>query len=251
MHGSKDASCRGITTTSSSKTSRRRRDPVPGDRPQGRRLRAPRPRRYGERHRLQPGSRGASPALRRTPASTGCTSSISTAPLPAARVNGEAVAAIRSAVDLRIQLGGGIRDRAAIEQWLAFGIDRVVLGTAALRDPELVRQAAADHPGKIVVGIDARDGRVAIEGWVETTEIGVVELARRYRGLRRRCDRLYRHRARRSALRRRCEGGCRHRAADPNSGHRFGRRRLARRHCRAQGARGRRHRRDHLRARAL
>jgi phosphoribosylformimino-5-aminoimidazole carboxamide ribotide isomerase len=93
---------------------------------------------------------------------------------------GGAVAEIRGTVDLRIQLGGGIRDRAAIEQWLAFGIDRVVLGTAAMRDPELVRQAAADHPGKIVVGIDARDGHVAIEGWAETTEIGVVELARRY-----------------------------------------------------------------------
>jgi phosphoribosylformimino-5-aminoimidazole carboxamide ribotide isomerase len=94
--------------------------------------------------------------------------------------NGGVVAEIRGTVDLRIQLGGGIRDRAAIEQWLAFGIDRVVLGTAAMRDPELVRQAAADHPGKIVVGIDARDGHVAIEGWVGTTEIGVVELARRY-----------------------------------------------------------------------
>jgi phosphoribosylformimino-5-aminoimidazole carboxamide ribotide isomerase len=94
--------------------------------------------------------------------------------------NGRAVAEIRGTVDLRIQLGGGIRDRAAIEQWLAFGIDRVVLGTAAMRDPALVRQAAADHPGKIVVGIDARDGHVAIEGWVGTTEIGVVELARRY-----------------------------------------------------------------------
>jgi phosphoribosylformimino-5-aminoimidazole carboxamide ribotide isomerase len=94
--------------------------------------------------------------------------------------NGGAVAEIRGTVDLRIQLGGGIRDRAAIEQWLAFGIDRVVLGTAAMRDPELVRQAAAAHPGRIVVGIDARDGHVAIEGWVETTKISVVELARRY-----------------------------------------------------------------------
>jgi phosphoribosylformimino-5-aminoimidazole carboxamide ribotide isomerase len=80
--------------------------------------------------------------------------------------NGAAVAAIRNAVDLPIQLGGGIRDRAAIERWLALGIDRVVLGTAALRDPELVRDAAAAHPGRIVVGIDARDGQVAVEGWV-------------------------------------------------------------------------------------
>jgi phosphoribosylformimino-5-aminoimidazole carboxamide ribotide isomerase len=95
-------------------------------------------------------------------------------------VNGEAVRAIRDAVDLRIQLGGGIRDRDAIESWLALGIDRVVLGTAALRDPELVRRAAADHPGAIVVGIDARAGQVAIEGWATMTEIGVGELARRF-----------------------------------------------------------------------
>jgi phosphoribosylformimino-5-aminoimidazole carboxamide ribotide isomerase len=95
-------------------------------------------------------------------------------------VNGAATAAIRDAVGLHIQLGGGIRDRAAIERWLSLGIDRVVLGTAALRDPGLVRRAAADHPGAIAVGIDARNGRVAVEGWVETTEIGVVELARRF-----------------------------------------------------------------------
>jgi phosphoribosylformimino-5-aminoimidazole carboxamide ribotide isomerase len=94
--------------------------------------------------------------------------------------NGAAVAAIRKAVDLRIQLGGGIRDRDAIEHWLAIGIDRVVLGTAALHDPGLVLQAAAEHPGRIVVGIDARNGRVAVEGWTETTELGVIELARRF-----------------------------------------------------------------------
>jgi phosphoribosylformimino-5-aminoimidazole carboxamide ribotide isomerase len=95
-------------------------------------------------------------------------------------VNGEAVAAIRRAVDLHVQLGGGIRDRAAIEHWLRLGIDRVVLGTAALRHPDLVRAAAADHPGRVAVGIDARDGRVAVEGWVETAKIGVVELAHRF-----------------------------------------------------------------------
>src|SRR5437879_6238560 len=71
-------------------------------------------------------------------------------------VNGEAVKAIRASVDLRIQLGGGIRDRRAIDEWLALGIDRVVLGTAALRDPDLVRRAAADNPGAIAVGVDAR-----------------------------------------------------------------------------------------------
>ena len=95
-------------------------------------------------------------------------------------VNGAAVKAIRGAVDLRIQLGGGIRTRDAIDDWLALGIDRVVLGTAALRDPDLVRHAAADHPGAVAVGVDARDGRVAVEGWVETTEVGAIELARRF-----------------------------------------------------------------------
>jgi phosphoribosylformimino-5-aminoimidazole carboxamide ribotide isomerase len=95
-------------------------------------------------------------------------------------VNGEAVRAICRAVDLRIQLGGGIRDRAAIDRWLDLGIDRIVLGTIALRDPALVRRAAADYPGRIVVGIDSRNGRVAVEGWAETSEIGAVELARRF-----------------------------------------------------------------------
>jgi phosphoribosylformimino-5-aminoimidazole carboxamide ribotide isomerase len=95
-------------------------------------------------------------------------------------VNGEAVKAIRASVDLRMQLGGGIRDRRAIDEWLALGIDRVVLGTAALRDPDLVRRAAADYPGAIAVGVDARNGHAAIEGWAETTEVGVVDLARRF-----------------------------------------------------------------------
>src|SRR5262249_15186622 len=94
--------------------------------------------------------------------------------------NGEAVRAIRRAVDLKIQLGGGIRDRAAIDGWLNLGIDRVVLGTAALRDPDLVRRVAAAYPGRIVVGIDARDSKVAVEGWAETSETSAVDLARRF-----------------------------------------------------------------------
>jgi phosphoribosylformimino-5-aminoimidazole carboxamide ribotide isomerase len=93
-------------------------------------------------------------------------------------VNGATITAIRKAVDLHIQLGGGIRDRDAIEHWLAAGIDRVVLGTAALGDPDLTRGAAADYPGRVAVGIDARRGRVAVRGWAETTNIGAVELAR-------------------------------------------------------------------------
>ena len=95
-------------------------------------------------------------------------------------VNGEAVQAIRRAVDLKIQLGGGIRDRAAIDRWLDLGIDRVVLGTVALRDPDLVKRAAADYPDRIVVGIDARDGKVAVEGWAETSEVSAIDLARRF-----------------------------------------------------------------------
>jgi phosphoribosylformimino-5-aminoimidazole carboxamide ribotide isomerase len=95
-------------------------------------------------------------------------------------VNSAAIKAIRGAVDLRIQLGGGIRNRDAIEDWLRLGIDRVVLGTAALDHPELVRGAATEHPGAIAVGIDAQDGRVAVEGWAKTSEIGVIELARRF-----------------------------------------------------------------------
>lgn len=95
-------------------------------------------------------------------------------------VNQAAVAAILAAVDVPVQLGGGIRDMAAIERWLAAGIRRVILGTVALRDPDLVRAAGRLHPGRVVVGIDARGGRVAVEGWVETAETTALDLARRF-----------------------------------------------------------------------
>ncbi len=94
--------------------------------------------------------------------------------------NGDAVRAIRRAVGLKIQLGGGIRDRAAIDRWLDLGIDRIVLGTVALRDPALVRKAASDYPESIAVAVDARDGRVAVEGWTQTSEMDVAELAKRF-----------------------------------------------------------------------
>jgi phosphoribosylformimino-5-aminoimidazole carboxamide ribotide isomerase len=97
-----------------------------------------------------------------------------------ASVNGDAVRAIRCAVNLKMQLGGGIRERAAIDAWLDLGIDRVVLGTAALRDPELVRRAAADHPGRIVVDIGVRGDKVAVQGWGETTDMDPIELAHRF-----------------------------------------------------------------------
>jgi phosphoribosylformimino-5-aminoimidazole carboxamide ribotide isomerase len=95
-------------------------------------------------------------------------------------VNRAAIAAIRTRIKLPIQLGGGIRDRAGIDGWLEAGIARVILGTAALRDPGLVKGAARDHPGRIAVGLDARDGRVAVEGWAETSELTALDLARRF-----------------------------------------------------------------------
>jgi phosphoribosylformimino-5-aminoimidazole carboxamide ribotide isomerase len=93
--------------------------------------------------------------------------------------NATAVAEILKRVALPVQLGGGIRDRAAIERWLDAGVKRVILGTVAVRDPELVRAAARAHPGRIVVGIDARAGRVAIEGWAEATDVAARDLALR------------------------------------------------------------------------
>jgi phosphoribosylformimino-5-aminoimidazole carboxamide ribotide isomerase len=95
-------------------------------------------------------------------------------------VNGDAIRGIRAAVDLPIQLGGGIRDRVAIDRWLEAGIMRIVLGTVALRDPDLVRDAARAYPGRIAVGIDARDGKVAVQGWAETSDMDATELARRF-----------------------------------------------------------------------
>jgi phosphoribosylformimino-5-aminoimidazole carboxamide ribotide isomerase len=95
-------------------------------------------------------------------------------------VNGAAVAAILAAVDIPVQLGGGIRDLAAIESWLDKGVARIVLGTVAVDDPDLVREAAMKFPGKVAVGIDARGGKVAVGGWAETTEMGAVELGKRF-----------------------------------------------------------------------
>jgi phosphoribosylformimino-5-aminoimidazole carboxamide ribotide isomerase len=94
--------------------------------------------------------------------------------------NAAAIKAIRAAIALPIQLGGGIRDMAGIEGWLAAGISRVILGTAALKNPALVKEAARAHPGRIAVGIDARDGKVAVEGWAETSELDAADLARQF-----------------------------------------------------------------------
>lgn len=96
--------------------------------------------------------------------------------------NGEAVRSILAATTAPVQLGGGIRTRAQIEAWLEAGVWRVILGTVAVRDPELVREAARALPGRVVVGIDAKDGRVAVEGWAETSEMKAVELAQAFEG---------------------------------------------------------------------
>ena len=95
-------------------------------------------------------------------------------------VNAAAVEAILAATDLPAQLGGGIRDLATIETWLAKGLTRVILGTVAVEAPELVREAARAFPGQVAVGLDARNGKVATRGWAEATELEVTDLARRF-----------------------------------------------------------------------
>ena len=94
--------------------------------------------------------------------------------------NGAAVDAILAATRRPVQLGGGIRDMAAIDGWLGRGVSRVILGTVAVRDPALVRAAARAYPGRVVVGIDAKAGRVAVEGWAETSDMLAVDLARAF-----------------------------------------------------------------------
>ena len=95
-------------------------------------------------------------------------------------MNAAAVDRILEAVDIPVQLGGGVRDTATVENWLEKGIARVIIGTAAVRDPPFVKQAARDYPGRVAVGLDARDGKVAVEGWAETSELSALDIARRF-----------------------------------------------------------------------
>ena len=95
-------------------------------------------------------------------------------------MNAAAVERILAAVQIPVQLGGGIRDRATIEGWLGKGVTRVIIGTAAVRDPALVKAAAGAFPGRIAVGLDARDGKVAVEGWAATAELSALDIARRF-----------------------------------------------------------------------
>ena len=97
-----------------------------------------------------------------------------------ASANTSAIRAILAAIRIPLQLGGGIRDRAGIDSWLEAGVARVILGTTAVRNPLLVKDAANAHPGRIAVGIDARDGMVAVEGWAEQSSLSALDLARRF-----------------------------------------------------------------------
>ncbi|NVN85915.1 MAG: 1-(5-phosphoribosyl)-5-[(5-phosphoribosylamino)methylideneamino]imidazole-4-carboxamide isomerase [Rhodopseudomonas sp.] len=95
-------------------------------------------------------------------------------------MNAQAVESMLQAVTMPVQLGGGIRDLKTIEAWLGKGIARVIIGTAAVRDPALVREAAKKFPGRVAVGLDARDGKVAVEGWAESSQVTVLEIAQRF-----------------------------------------------------------------------
>jgi phosphoribosylformimino-5-aminoimidazole carboxamide ribotide isomerase len=95
-------------------------------------------------------------------------------------INLQAVEAVIDCVEIPVQLGGGIRDMAGVEGWLKRGISRVILGTAAVRDPDFVKRAAREFPGKVAVGIDAKGGRVAVEGWAEVSDLASLDLARRF-----------------------------------------------------------------------
>jgi phosphoribosylformimino-5-aminoimidazole carboxamide ribotide isomerase len=95
-------------------------------------------------------------------------------------MNADAVEAMLAAVTMPLQLGGGIRDLKTVEAWLTRGVARVIIGTAAVRDPELVKSAAKRFPGRVAVGLDARDGRVAVKGWAETSEVTALDIAKRF-----------------------------------------------------------------------
>jgi phosphoribosylformimino-5-aminoimidazole carboxamide ribotide isomerase len=95
-------------------------------------------------------------------------------------INALAVEAMLGEIAIPVQLGGGIRDLATVEGWLAKGVRRVIIGTAAVRDPELVKGAARRFPGRVAVGLDARDGKVAVQGWAELSELSALDIARRF-----------------------------------------------------------------------
>lgn len=98
-------------------------------------------------------------------------------------VNADAVQSIVESINIPVQLGGGIRNLETISYWLMMGVKRVILGTAALKDPDMVKEACREFPGQIVVGIDAKDGKVATDGWANVTEVNAVDLAHQFEGM--------------------------------------------------------------------
>ncbi|MDD9872159.1 MAG: 1-(5-phosphoribosyl)-5-[(5-phosphoribosylamino)methylideneamino] imidazole-4-carboxamide isomerase [Deltaproteobacteria bacterium] len=102
------------------------------------------------------------------------------APAPGNRAALRAILAALQSRNIALQLGGGLRSLASVEEWLELGVERAILGTAALRNPELVREAARRHPGRIGVGVDARGGRVAVQGWLESSDCSALDIARRF-----------------------------------------------------------------------
>ena len=143
-------------------------------------------------------------------------------------VNGEAVDNILKTISMPVQLGGGIRNMTTIEGWLGRGVDRVIIGTAAVRDPELVKAASRQFPGRVAVGLDARDGKVAVEGWAETSRGDGARHRPALRGRRRRRDHLHRHRPRRPAAGIEPRRHHRARRSGEHAGDRVGRARLDR-----------------------
>lgn len=97
-------------------------------------------------------------------------------------LNSDVVKDIIRTCDLKIQLGGGIRNLAGVDRWISAGVDRIILGTAAVKNPELVKESCRLFPGKIAVGIDSRNGKAAISGWTENSDISVIELVKRFEG---------------------------------------------------------------------
>jgi phosphoribosylformimino-5-aminoimidazole carboxamide ribotide isomerase len=95
-------------------------------------------------------------------------------------VNADAVDRILESISIPVQLGGGVRDMATVEAWLGKGVDRVIIGTAAVRNPALVTDAAKEFSGRVAVGLDARDGKVAVQGWAEISELSALDIARRF-----------------------------------------------------------------------
>ena len=213
---------------------RLKRDPLPRHRPQGRPVRAPEARRHGDQatvYNEDPGGAGESLrgpgfclAARRRPQRR-------LRRRERQRRGGRARSC--EATKNPVQLGGGIRTLAQIEDWLDRGLARVILGTVAVRDPDLVQEACRLFPGKIAVGIDARGGKVAVEGWAEASSARRHRTGAALRGRRRRRHHLHRHRPRRRAGRHQL--GSDHRAGRRrlHPGHRLGRAGLARRHPRA------------------